>query len=180
MRRAGNKADGTDGPDDCTRGRHLGAIAVYAAACRKSAMLATTAERPCDPVGSAYASGRVAAWNYNWTADPFTRGAYSFATAGFENAPQEFARPIARTIFFAGEATADRLELGTVHGALASGERAAQGILSSLGKKGRISELPVNSSAGFQPASCKGRCRQDARATMADRHRQLTDAPGKK
>ena len=39
MRRAGNKADGTDGADDCTRGRHLGAITVYAAACRKSAML---------------------------------------------------------------------------------------------------------------------------------------------
>lgn len=66
---------------------------------------------------------------HNWAADPFTRGAYSFATTGRESGPAELARPIGGTLFFAGEATADLLELGTVHGAIASGERAAREIL---------------------------------------------------
>ncbi|HTO03627.1 MAG TPA: NAD(P)/FAD-dependent oxidoreductase [Opitutus sp.] len=66
---------------------------------------------------------------HDWMADPLTRGAYSFSTARMEDAPRLMARPIERTIFFAGEATADPLELGTVHGALASGERAAREIL---------------------------------------------------
>lgn len=73
---------------------------------------------------------------HDWAADPFTRGAYSFSVAGMENAPRSMARPIANTLFFAGEATADALELGTVHGALASGERAAREIVKAL-KRGR-------------------------------------------
>lgn len=66
---------------------------------------------------------------HDWMADPLTRGAYSFSAAGMEDAPRLMARPIQRTLFFAGEATADPLELGTVHGALASGERAAREIM---------------------------------------------------
>jgi monoamine oxidase len=66
---------------------------------------------------------------HDWTVDPFTRGAYSFSIAGLEDAPARMAKPEARTLFFAGEATADPLELGTVHGALARGERAAKQIL---------------------------------------------------
>lgn len=64
------------------------------------------------------------AWMHNWSRDPWARGAYSYAVAGFENGPERLARPMADTLFFAGEATAD--ELGTVHGALASGVRAAE------------------------------------------------------
>ncbi len=71
--------------------------------------------------------------SHDWAADPFTRGAYSFAVAGAEMAPQELARPVGGVLFFAGEATADPLELGTVHGALASGERAAAEIGKRLG-----------------------------------------------
>ena len=63
---------------------------------------------------------------HNWTADPFARGAYSFATAGREDAPALLARAEGNTLCFAGEATGEPLELGTVHGALASGERAAE------------------------------------------------------
>jgi monoamine oxidase len=62
---------------------------------------------------------------HDWTSDPLTRGAYSFSVAGHETAPAKLAKPVANTVFFAGEATADPLELGTVHGALSSGERAA-------------------------------------------------------
>jgi Monoamine oxidase len=63
--------------------------------------------------------------SHDWAADAFTRGAYSFAVAGAEKAPEELGRPVGGVLFFAGEATAERLELGTVHGALASGVRAA-------------------------------------------------------
>lgn len=66
---------------------------------------------------------------HDWAGDPFTRGAYSFSVAGGEDAPRRAAAPVQNTLFFAGEATADPLELGTVHGALASGERAAAEIL---------------------------------------------------
>ncbi|MDB6165604.1 MAG: amine oxidase [Lacunisphaera sp.] len=66
-------------------------------------------------------------WLHNWTADALARGAYSFPVAGFENGPAQLARPVAGTLFFAGEATAD--ELGTVHGALSSGVRAADEVL---------------------------------------------------
>ncbi len=68
---------------------------------------------------------------HNWAADAYTRGAYSYSTAGREDAPAMLARPVRGTLFFAGEATADPLELGTVHGAIASGERAAREILAS-------------------------------------------------
>lgn len=70
---------------------------------------------------------------YDWDRDPFTRGAYSFAAAGAERGPGALARPVDGTLFFGGEATADLLDLGTVHGALASGRRAAREILTALG-----------------------------------------------
>lgn len=67
-------------------------------------------------------------WQHNWSADPFTRGAYSHPLAGRESARKRLARPVAGTLFFAGEATAE--ESGTVQGALGSGERAAREVLS--------------------------------------------------
>lgn len=74
---------------------------------------------------------------HDWTADPFTRGAYSFSVAGREDAPVKLGRPVANTVFFAGEATADPLELGTVHGAVSSGERAANEIEQATRSQGR-------------------------------------------
>jgi monoamine oxidase len=71
---------------------------------------------------------------HDWTADPLTRGAYSFSVAGMEHVPQKMARPVDRTLFFAGEAVAEALDLGTVHGTLTSGERAAREILKVLRK----------------------------------------------
>lgn len=68
---------------------------------------------------------------HNWSADPFTRGAYSFSNAGLEDAPARLGRPLEGTLYFAGEATAATAELGTVHGAIASGLRAAQELLST-------------------------------------------------
>ena len=68
----------------------------------------------------------VAGWqHWDWTGDPFSRGAYSFTAAGQDLAARKFRAPLRGTLFFAGEATADGAEVGTVHGALASGIRAA-------------------------------------------------------
>jgi len=71
---------------------------------------------------------------HDWTADPSTRGSYSFSVAGEEDAPLRLSAPVGGTLFFAGEATADPVEMGTVHGALASGQRAAREYLSSAAR----------------------------------------------
>lgn len=76
---------------------------------------------------------RILDWRWhNWRADVFARGAYSFPVAGAENAPAAIARPFEDTLFFAGEATASPSDLGTVHGALESGQRAAREVLAVL------------------------------------------------
>jgi len=62
---------------------------------------------------------------HNWSRDPFSRGAYSFLVAGLDDAPRRLRTPVRDTLFFAGEATADGAAIGTVHGAIASGLRAA-------------------------------------------------------
>ncbi|HKD19684.1 MAG TPA: NAD(P)/FAD-dependent oxidoreductase [Thermoanaerobaculia bacterium] len=62
---------------------------------------------------------------HDWSRDPFSRGAYSYQLVGGSGAPALLARPVARTLFFAGEATAPD-ESGTVTGAIASGRRAAR------------------------------------------------------
>ncbi len=74
-------------------------------------------------------SASVLGWrSHDWSGDPFSRGAYSFTAAGEDRAGRELRRPMAGTLFFCGEATADGAEVGTVHGALRSGLRAAREI----------------------------------------------------
>jgi monoamine oxidase len=63
-------------------------------------------------------------WTHDWQSDPFSRGAYSYAAVGGSNAADELAKPIAATLFFAGEATSSD-QTGTVAGAIESGQRAA-------------------------------------------------------
>lgn len=70
------------------------------------------------------------ALTHRWASDPFARGAYSYVKAGLEESLEEWGKPIADTLFFAGEATAERSELGTVTGALSSGARVAREIAS--------------------------------------------------
>jgi monoamine oxidase len=75
----------------------------------------------------------VVSWHlHNWTADPFSRGGYSYATAGAEAAPSLLAQPLEDTLFFAGEHTAGPQLLGTVPGALGTGQRAATEVLRAL------------------------------------------------
>ena len=68
-------------------------------------------------------------FSHNWLADPFARGAYSYAGVGGSDAGTELAAPIDGTLFFAGEATESDGQNGTVHGAIASGHRAAKQVL---------------------------------------------------
>ena len=70
-------------------------------------------------------------YTHNWQNDPYSQGAYSYVARGGCDMQREFAAPIANTLFFAGEATNFAGHHGTVHGAIASGYRAAKEILSS-------------------------------------------------
>ncbi len=68
-------------------------------------------------------------WFHDWHADPFARGAYSYVPVGAGDARTDLAEPVDETLFFAGEATTLGRESGTVHGAIASGRRAAGAIV---------------------------------------------------
>jgi monoamine oxidase len=82
----------------------------------------------------------LADWRlFEWQHDPLARGAYSYVPAGGLGAVRRLAEPVAGTLFFAGEATSERLA-GTVAGAIASGERAADEV---LGRRNPLAlELP--------------------------------------
>lgn len=71
----------------------------------------------------------VASYFNDWDSDPFSRGAYSYVKVGGEGCQQVLGSPISNTLFFAGEATDTSGHNGTVHGAIASGQRAARDIL---------------------------------------------------
>ena len=71
-------------------------------------------------------------YTHNWTADQFSLGAYSYIPVGGLEAQAELATPVEDTIYFAGEAINTLGHHGTVHGALASGLRAAREIEGSL------------------------------------------------
>lgn len=72
------------------------------------------------------------AYFHDWQNDPFSRGAYSYAKVGGDGAQEALASPIEDTLFFAGEATDISGHNGTVHGAIASGRRAASEMQRSL------------------------------------------------
>ena len=73
----------------------------------------------------------VHAYTHNWQADRYSRGAYSYVAVGGSDTQKEFAAPIENTLFFAGEATNFNGHHGTVHGAIATGYRAAEEALQS-------------------------------------------------
>ncbi|HET6669513.1 MAG TPA: NAD(P)/FAD-dependent oxidoreductase, partial [Pyrinomonadaceae bacterium] len=70
---------------------------------------------------------------HDWYGDPFARGAYSYVPVGGLEAQGQLAKPVANTLFFAGEATNTEGHLGTVHGAIATGLRAAREIIRASG-----------------------------------------------
>ena len=73
-----------------------------------------------------------ACYTHNWTADAFSRGAYSYVLVGGSEAAPALARPVDGTLFFAGEAFDAEGRNGTVEGAIASGRHAARQVVRAL------------------------------------------------
>ena len=71
-------------------------------------------------------------WTHNWELDPFARGAYSYQRVGAADATDVLARPLKRTLIFAGEATGTGGSTGTVDGAIGTGRRAAKQLMRAL------------------------------------------------
>jgi monoamine oxidase len=71
------------------------------------------------------------AYAHDWVADPFAGGAYSYGGVGAIEARAALVRPVADTLFLAGEAVAQRGRNATVHGALLSGRAAAAAVEAS-------------------------------------------------
>jgi monoamine oxidase len=100
---------------------------------------ATIVDRAVESLCRAFGIGRgrveclLEAWYlHNWQADQFARGAYSYVTVGGLADQEALGRPVEETLFFAGEATECEGHHATVHGAIASGQRAAREVLQSL------------------------------------------------
>ena len=73
---------------------------------------------------------------HRWGADPFARGAYSYALPGKADGRAALARPIDDRLFFAGEACSLH-DFSTVHGAWRSGVKAAADVMSARAKRHR-------------------------------------------
>jgi len=65
----------------------------------------------------------------NWAEEPYTFGAYSYATLDTHWAKKILSDPVEETLYFAGEALYNGTETGTVEGALASGIEVARNII---------------------------------------------------
>lgn len=77
----------------------------------------------------------ISAHSHDWISDPFSRGAYSYARVDGVDGFRELAKPASEKLFFAGEATEWTGHHATVHGAIASGERAAKEVLDSVANR---------------------------------------------
>lgn len=89
-------------------------------------------------------------WLHDWNADPFARGAYSYARVGGSKAARTLSKPVERTLFFAGEATDAEGRTGTVEGAIATGLRAAKQIVRRRGVRPENRSAPGDRSPGAQ------------------------------
>jgi monoamine oxidase len=69
-----------------------------------------------------------ASYTHDWHADPFARGAYSYVPVNGLESQRVLGEPVEETLFFAGEAMSIG-HIGTVHGAIMSGELAAEEML---------------------------------------------------
>ncbi len=88
----------------------------------------------------------LVSWHeHDWSADPYSRGAYSYVPAGALDAPAKLTAPVEETLYFAGEHTDISGNWGTVHAAIGSGMRAAEQMLGA--GEPRLSETPRSTSS---------------------------------
>ena len=80
------------------------------------------------------ASRLVRSYHHDWSGDPYSRGAYSYARVGGSRVAERLAQPVERTIWYAGEAADEAATAGTVHAAIASAQRAAREIIELMGR----------------------------------------------
>jgi monoamine oxidase len=76
----------------------------------------------------------VAVYFHDWQLNQFSRGAYAYVPVGGLDDQGVLAQPVDGVLFFAGEATTLG-HIGTVHGAIMSGQRAAREILATFRDK---------------------------------------------
>lgn len=70
---------------------------------------------------------------FDWSKQPFIKGGISYLKPGGKNVDRKtLAAPVQNNLFFAGEATDDTGDAGTVNAALTSGGRAAQEVVESI------------------------------------------------
>ncbi len=74
----------------------------------------------------------VDCYYHDWGRDPYARGAYCYHATGTADLVQDLAQSVEDTLYFAGEATEDSGFTGTVHGAMKTGLRAAEQVLSKI------------------------------------------------
>ena len=109
----------------------------YAADLAKAGEAATVAamtDELADLLGSRWRTRLRPLAVSHWTSEPFIGGAWSYARPGHRDARLTLAEPVAGRIFFAGEAC-ERNDVGTAHGAYASGTAAAAGALAALTRR---------------------------------------------
>jgi monoamine oxidase len=75
--------------------------------------------------GETLAGWLRSAHSYDWTSDPFSRGAYSYGGVHAAVAKKALRQPVKNTLFLSGEALSDEGRNATVPGALSSGLQAA-------------------------------------------------------
>jgi monoamine oxidase len=81
-------------------------------------------------VTAAHVRNHWRAWHYHdWQRDRWSLGAYSWARSGGAHAAEWLGQPLERTLYFAGEATAGSGYNATMDGAISSGWRAAEELL---------------------------------------------------
>jgi monoamine oxidase len=71
----------------------------------------------------------VRGYHHDWSHDPYSLGSYSYIGVGGLARARNFLDPVEQVLYFAGEHTEVDGKFGTVHGAMASGRRAARRIL---------------------------------------------------
>lgn len=69
---------------------------------------------------------------YNWSADPYFEGAYSYAVIDGDKYINEILQPVDSTLYFAGEGLHNGPEIGTVEAALQSGRTVAQQLIAGF------------------------------------------------